>query len=426
MRRWVWLMLTLGVASCNPADGPRELPFPDFDPDQPVPELGSEGEGDGAAGSEQERAGFEDAIRRAGGATPEDEAAGTQAVQTVPLASILLADIPVNFDEWQYSSDGVSTLITHRTAGNLPDAMIYIEAFSAAVEFFPSYEVGRFQFTVDPGLSPNIVYPPLVALGYEWAKSQTAPPLDVLLALQMATTRTMGMGLGYSSSRLSFTGWKWVGETRAGLEVRFGRSSGRWDTPAFPGQREAESILKDLVSQAPAAQGILDQIQKTRQVATVTRRPPSAAWMLIGSARRKNNPNMGVHIAVVCERRPVCPVALEVSQFLASLRPVEEGANVAAMAQPLSGFAQGIGVNLLEPGDVISAPKMISILQQALRAKQLDGAKLPAGVKLPGEVTLPLPDGSELKVPLPEELAPATPGAIPIPPAAAPTEPVPQ
>lgn len=415
------LVCLLVCSACQQEPGPRKVPFPKFDAKQPFPELnGDDDAGATEAEAEVSRDSYEEAIRAAGGTegagetTPVPETTGTQSVGTISLGGILHADIPVEFNEWQYASDGISTLITHQKPGSLPDAIIYIEAFSPATELFPSYESGRFQFTVDPGLSPNIVYPPLVLLGYEWAKDRTAPPLDVLLTLQMATTRTMGMGLGYASMRTSFTGWKWVGETDAGLEVRLGRSSGRWDTPAFPGQRQAEQILRELAQEIPGAGGLISQIEKTRQVASTTRRVPAAAWMVIGSARRKNNPDMGVHIAILCERRPVCAVSEELSGFIGSLRPPQEGANLAASAGPLEPFAEKIGINLLGAEDLISAPQMISLLQQAMNQKK-NAAGQPGAPGVPGlpgipgaggngagtPTTITLPDGSTREITLP-------------------------
>ena len=414
-------LVLLVFAGCQQNPGPREVPFPEFDAKQAFPELNGEGDAGEEENTAVSRDSYEDAIRAAGGTEPASETSpagsaaattpettGTQSVGTISLGGILHADIPVNFNEWQYASDGVSTLITHRKPGSLPDAIIYIEAFSPATELFPSYESGRFQFTVDPGLSPNIVYPPLVLLGYEWAKDRTAPPLDVLLTLQMATTRTMGMGLGYASTRSSFTGWKWVGDTDSGLEVRIGRTSGRWDAPAFPGQRQAEQILRDLANEIPGTGGLISQIEKTRRVSSVTRRVPSAAWMVIGSARRKNNPDMGVHIAILCERRPVCPVAQEMSDFLTSLRPPQEGANLAASAGELEPFAEAVGINLLGAKDLISAPQMISLLQQAINQK--NQPKQPGQPGAPGapgaggegrRTTITLPDGSTREITLP-------------------------
>lgn len=363
-------LIALALAGCRDSSGPVEVPFPTFDPEQPFPELARTTSGekkrDKPKGQE-----FEDAIARelgdagAGASEPQPE---TVSVQVVPLASIFLGDVPVDFDEWQHVTDGVSTIITHRKPGNMPDAMIYIEAFSPAVEDFPSYEVGRFQFTVDPGLSPNIIYPPLIALGTQWAREREAPPLDMLLALQLATTRTAGLGLGYVSTSSSFTGWKWVGKTGtqldSELEFRLGRTSGRWASQSFPGQVKIQQLIEQLVVEVPGLDALAGQLEASKLLGT--KRPPSAAWMVFGSIARRNNPNMGVHIAIVCERKPVCPVAEELSSFLSTVRVMEENALVAAPAGDYIAFARELGLNLLPVEKTISPPQMIGLLQQVL------------------------------------------------------------
>ena len=352
----------------------------------------------------------------------------------------------MEFDEWQFATDGTSTLITHRKPGEQPDALVYVEACSPAAELFPSYEIGRFQFTADPGLSPNIVYPPLALLGREWAQKQTIPPLDVLLALQLATTRTTGMGLGYSSTEGTFTGWKWVGQGAQELELRFGRTSGRWDAPALPGMRQIEAILGQLAEEVLALRLLTEHIDQTQALGRATRRAPSAAWMILGSASRRSNPVMGVHIAILCERQPVCPVSRELAAMLRSLRPMSEGAQIAAPAGPLLPFARELGVNLLSPSELISPPQMIALLQRALKDAEQEGdasgapLELPEGGEIPGAEPAPteVEPGESIPIPSPEAPAPAgePPSAAPAsgggaptvpetPPAAEPGQPIP-
>lgn len=363
-------LAALALAGCRDSSGPVEIPFPTFDPAQPFPELARTTSGEKTRDKPKGQE-FEDAIARelgdagAGASEPQPE---TVSVQVVPLASIFLGDVPVDFDEWQHVTDGVSTIITHRKPGNMPDAMIYIEAFSPAVEDFPSYEVGRFQFTVDPGLSPNIIYPPLIALGTQWASAREAPPLDMLLALQLATTRTAGLGLGYVSTSSSFTGWKWVGKTGAQpdieLEFRLGRTSGRWASQSFPGQVKIQQLIEQLVVEVPGLDALAGQLEASKLLGT--KRPPSAAWMVFGSIARRNNPNMGVHIAIVCERKPVCPVAEELASFLSTVRVMEENALVTAPAKDYIEFARELGLNLLPAEEAVAPPQMIGLLQQVL------------------------------------------------------------
>lgn len=365
----VCLLIVGGLAACERADGPRRAPYPMFDPVQPFPEL-QRGEG-GAQSSGAES--FEEAIEQA--ASGEDDlqtGEGGQAYaesgsyQNIPLASLFVAEVPLVFDEWQYVTDNQNTLLIHRKPGQVPDAIVYVEAFTQAVEAFPSYEVARFQFTVDPGLSPNAIYPPLGALlltGGDGDQGAEAPPFDVAMALQLATTRTMGRGLGYQSSAGSFTGWKWVGHTPAGLDVRLGRSSGRWAEQKLPVGATVAQILGQYGAQYPelaelgAAFSLLD-------AKAGTGRAPGPAWMIVGSMARQKNASLGVHVAILCEQRPVCPVAKELSHLLESTRPLDDAGLLAPPASSdFTTFATEAGIDLLSPQQMLSAPDLLRLLE---------------------------------------------------------------
>lgn len=357
------------LVSCERADGPRRAPYPQFDPVQPFPELQRGEEGAQSSGSES----FEDAIAQA--ASGEEElAAGEDGqayaasgnYQNIPLASLFVAEIPLVFDEWQYVTDNQSTLIIHRKPGQMPDAIVYVEAFTQAIEQFPSYDVARFQFTVDPGLSPNSIYPPLGALlltGGGGEQSSDAPPFDVAMALQLATTRTMGRGLGYQSSAGSFTGWKWIGHTPAGLDVRLGRSSGRWAEQKLPVGATVAQILAQYGARYPEI-AQLGTALSALDSQSGTNRSPGPAWMIVGSMARQKNASLGVHVAILCEQRPVCPVARELSHLLESTRPLDDVGQLApAASSDFTAFAAEAGVELLSPQQMLSAPDLLRLLE---------------------------------------------------------------
>lgn len=393
------LILTSLIA-CDRPQGPRQPHFPVFDARQPFPELVAQDSKSPAKRTTKVNSSFERAISKeltTGGETGSSVSAKTLNVQTISLASVFVADVPVKFNDWQIASDGSSTIITHKKAGALPDALVYIEGFSPAVETFPSYEVARFQMVVDPGLSPNAVYPPLVGLGATWISNKAGvPPLDTIKALQQATTRTMGMGMGYRSSDDTFTGWKWIGTNDANLKLRLGRTSGIWgaqDNTAIP-----RVVLDALKKQLPNFDPSIGQLFGRRSAGA--NRP---AWMIIGSVAKTNT--LGIHVAVICQRQPICPVAEELSQLLATIRPREASQTVSApTSTDVKAFASELGVTLLEKKDIISAPQMVQMLERAMRRQKQKKAGAPGKPTIP---TLP-------KIPgLPE--LPIQPGGSPIP-----------
>jgi hypothetical protein len=384
------------MSGCEIEQGPRELPFPTFDPRQPFPELAQTEGGEGASLSDGAPTSFERAIQDArsgeGDTPPPPE--GTISLQAISLASVLVADIPVEFGEWTFASDGVVTIITHRTPGSLPDALIYVEAFSPAMETFPSYEISRFQFTIAPALSAAVIYPPLLGLGWRWIRGELgAPPLDTLTAMQRVTTRTAGWGLGYAPTAGTFTGWKWVGENEHQIRLRIGRSTGSWSTPQPPSAAVGRKVMDELGSRIPELGRIASQIGSAASGLPV--RPPSAAWMIHGSATRRNG--LGVHVAVLCEQRPVCPVTTDIARMLASLRVPSEGEQLAVGESDVVEFADSAGFSALTREEVISAPRMVALLTRAMAAnKEGEGGEAPG---VPGLEGLPIPEGARELLP---------------------------
>lgn len=420
--------LGLLVASCDSRPGPRRVPFPVFNARAPFPEL-SEAAPTPAGSDPQANSGsgFERAIARELGDAPAEgtPAARARSVQTVPLAGVLAAELPQAFDEWSWSTDGGVTLIAHRRPGESPDALIYVEAYSPAVERFPSYEVGRFLFTVEPGLSPNIVYPPLIPALAKGALKQTGVPmLQAIVPLELMTTRTRGRGLGFSAPREAFSGWRWIGDNEHHVALRLGRSSGVWGPqPAMDAL--SGNVLERLERAMPELKKTLETMKASASSPT-TRHAPSPAWMLVGTAQR--DPQSGVHIAILCERRPRCPVAQELSRMLTTLRPLDGSG--APPRESLVTFASGLGLSMLSARDVLTAPQLVKLVEQgnvAEAARRAGGATpgLPGGVPglpnipglpgngngngngggTPGSLPIPIPGlpggGNPLTIPIP-------------------------
>lgn len=258
--------------------GERVLSEPVFDARAPFPELSSGGgasSGARAVSAKKEASEFERAIAdsMAGGADEDtpDDAPASAAVQTqkVTLPGGLASTIPLDFDAWQWSSEGGVTVITHRAAGaTSPDAMIYAERFGELARVYPSREMTRFRVFADPAFTPLFGG---LEENIEGALKDETPevPLD------------------YRSSRDSFSGWRWFGQNPADVTLRFGRTQGRWSAPESGAEGEG----------------------------AVT----SSAWMLLGSANLGGG--LGAHIAIICKQSPRCPVAEELSEFLAEMAP---------------------------------------------------------------------------------------------------------
>lgn len=422
--RWgVALVALLGLCGCELPHGPRHVDWPEFDARQPFPELVQEAAA--PAVEEAEGPGDDSAYERAiarelGGeeaAEPGERApavAASGSAQLVPLAGTFVAEVPVVFDEWQWSTDGGVTLIIHRKPGAQPDAMIYVEGFSTAVEQFPSYEIGRFQYTVDPRLSTNVIYPPLVAVGVRALSQRTGfPPVDVALALQKATTRTSGVGVGYTSSPGSFTGWRWVGHSKYGLDVRLGRTSGSWGSAFAQGDPTALQFLNVLARQVPELRQVADNMGEVMKGAGRGRGgAPAPAWMVLGSVQKKET--LGVHIAIICERQPVCPVAAELARFVGGIKMAEGSIQTGPGGRAdLLELAQEAGFRVLAADKVIEAPQMVALLEQAIARQRAD--KQGGGLKVPGlpvELPVELPPGMNIPG-LPS--GPSGPPALPIP-----------
>jgi|GEM_PF-6729229 len=317
----LWLVMApmlVAASSCSDT-GPRELTTPIFDARAPFLELSSAGgsSSTGASDSAKGASDFEKAIAAsmAQGAKedPEDvpdDAISSAAVQiqTVTLPGGLASSIPLDFDTWQWRSENGKTIITHRAPGaTSPDAMIYAERFGALVRIYPSQEMARFRRFADPSFIPltEILNSPqqvdaeqLRALGIDPAQLLEPgglAPEDmkrVLDALDDAKQNGQeapkpAPTLHYESSRSTFSGWTWFGQNAADVTLRLGRTEGRWSAPDSSGEGA-----------------------------------PSSAWMLLGSADR--SAGLGMHMAIICKQSPQCPVAEELSAFLAEMTPATE------------------------------------------------------------------------------------------------------
>lgn len=306
----------LFVESACDNPGPRELAAPVFDARAPFAELSASGasapasanqDGQKSGASDFEKAIAESMGEGGGGDAKKDSPTADESIQTqkVALPGGLGSSIPLDFDTWQWTSDKDLTVITHRAPGaTSPDAMIYAERFGALMRSFPSKEMARFQTFADPGFAPlsdTIASAPKAAaeqVAQQVAQQASNSGLDPdklrelgvdpaqLTGQQANNPQKAAPTLHYRSTRDTFSGWKWFGQNAADVTLRLGRTEGRWSAPEVGGQDESA-------------------------------RQTSSAWMLLGSANTGGG--RGTHIAIICKQAPRCPVAAELSDFLAQI-----------------------------------------------------------------------------------------------------------
>ncbi len=354
------------ATACSP-DGPRQLPFPTLDARAPFPELtepksAKSGEPDEPAGASN----FEKAIAESmdkGEVSDEGEQADSRTIkrQEVPLAGTLVSSVPLEFDEWQWSSQGNVTIITYQKAGaSQPDALVYVEAFSPLIRMFPSVEIRRFQQTVDPNLVTSVSLPGLSdALMGELSEKTGVDVGRLTDVLTRSASHTMGLGLNYRSGEDTFTGWQWVGHNAHDVELRLGRTEGAWRSrpDADASVAGTFSQVSQQVSGLSGVQSRYDEVLSDQAKREAAGWP---AWMVLGSAVIERD--RGLHIAIVCKTTPRCPVAAELSELVANIHPAD-GSTVEVLREQgaktnLPDFAREQGLPFVE-GDKLLPPDEI-------------------------------------------------------------------
>lgn len=361
------LIATMSLVSACAPDGPRELPFPTFDAKAPFPELsGPQGtktsESQGASGDSNFEKAIAESMEEEEGSEEGDESenSGTIKRQDVPLTGTLVSSVPLEFDEWQWSSEGNVTIITHKQPGaSDPDAMVYVEGFSPLIRVFPSVEIRRFQQTVDPNLVPSFALPGLSDAILGELSEQTGVDVGRLgEVLTRAASHTMGMGLNYRSGEDTFTGWQWVGRNDADVELRLGRTEGAWSANPVA-DTDISKTLSRVSEQVPGITGMQSRYNEVIGEQTQRKAAGWPAWMLVGSAVVERD--RGLHIAIVCKTTPNCPVAGELSNLLANIRPADAGTVGRLRDQTktrLPDFAKEQGLPFVE-GDKLMQPDEI-------------------------------------------------------------------
>jgi hypothetical protein len=382
--KYKFAIFVLLVSACSP-DGPRQLPFPSYDAKAPFPSLGESKSGktsssDGpAAESDYEKA-IADSLAKSdqGGEQTDDQdgqdeqngqAPETVKTQDIPLAGSLVSSIPLEFDEWQWASEGRVTMITYRKAGaSQPDALVYVEAFSPLIRTFPSAEMRRFHQTVDPALVPSLSLPGLTGGLMDKLSQETGVDVARLAdGLTRAASHTMGLGLNYRSGKDTFTGWRWVGHNDHDVELRLGRSAGSWHA-----RPDADAGVSNTFSQASQHVSKLEGV-KTRYNEVLSDQSGRKdagwpAWMLLGSAVVDRD--RGLHIAVMCKTTPRCPVAAELSELIADIRPADTGSVEILREQGaktnLADFAKEQGLPFVEADKLLAPGEIGQELRKAM------------------------------------------------------------
>jgi glutaredoxin-related protein len=298
-----------------------------------------------------------------------DSAPENVKTQEVPLAGSLVSSIPLEFEEWQWSSQGRVTIITHREPGaSQPDAMVYVEAFSPLIGMFPSAEMRRFHQTVDPALVTSLSLPGLSAgLMRELSEKTGVDASSLSDGLTRAASHTMGLGLNYRSGKDTFTGWQWVGHNQHQVELRLGRTAGSWH--ARPNAKSSVAgVFSQASQQVPKLTGVQERYNEVLSNQSGRQDAGWPAWMLLGSAVVERD--RGLHIAIMCKTTPTCPVAAELSELVANIRPADT-ATVEVLREQgsksdLPDFAREQGLPFVEAEKLLSPDEIGQELRKAM------------------------------------------------------------
>lgn len=312
------LAVLLFVLGCNERP-PRDLPSPIFDPRSPFPEL-TGAQKKGTAPREKASA-FQSAL---GNPAPRQASAQQPPGQVMPLGSGLLGELPGDPGSWTWAADPGLTLAVHRGAAGV-DALIWAESFSPRMRLSPSAEVRRFHRAVVPEEVEDLLDLETVeslfgqGLGQRIARGTGLDTRQSGRLLQLAMTRTAGLGLGFRSAREGSSGSRWVGRNPRGVTVFLDRSSGTWGSQRrFPA--DLARGLERLEKAAPELGPVAVWLSRARSGDGLGAPPGGGpAYLLIGSATDEHEA-VGAHLAVLCAREPDCPVAAELAAFLGSLQ----------------------------------------------------------------------------------------------------------
>lgn len=283
------LALVVMLVACQPPER-RELPFPEFQSEQP----------------------FQLTSEAAGG--PSDDELG-QREQSFVLAGRLAGTLPQDFDAWLWAGDQTRSLAIHRTRGQL-DALIYTEAIDQGMAR-PSLGADRFHRTVSPSLaSPVLAWTDLSlpeSLVKTLADDTGQSELSVSAALRRLATASLGRGLGFTMHRDTFTGWKWIGRNRQGVDLRLSRALGRWGGQE-PLDDKTRAVLDGLANLTDRADPLLADATPSAESGPTGQQ----AMLVIGRALTPDGQD-GVHLAIFCTLSPSCPVATDLARLLDSL-----------------------------------------------------------------------------------------------------------
>jgi len=319
--RYGRLGLALGlvlVAGCQTRAGrqrppqPRELPFPSFEERAPFPEYERAAAARARAAAEPETA-LQRELAQAAPASADPER------QRIPIGATMTAAIPTG-DDWAWATaDGV-TIASYGAADRPPSALVYVEAFSPEIRQHPALEHLRFQATVSPELAEGYLELATARAFLGGAPRSLARKarLELARGVALMATRTRGQGLGFSPTRGTFTGWRWVGRNVRGVTIRCGRHLGLW-TKQGPMPEAVVAALRQ-ASPAPVPW------QSPGPVAAASSPGPSAAplsaYAVLGSVTDRDE-RSGAHFVMLCMQEPKCRAYRELADFLGSIELVE-------------------------------------------------------------------------------------------------------
>lgn len=328
--------------SCDSAGQPRQLPTPTFSATELFPHLDRQKTAPPTAPDD-----FESRIEELmTGDDPNTDTAPTRSTQLVPLGASLTAQIPDDHDQWRWSRQDNTTLISFTPAGeDTPELLILTQTYPYLTAQLPSLAIQQFLSDVAPGLLHSFdlprhlkdITPDELSLTAPTDQPQTISADELIDQLLGTSTLTGHRGLGFRTQRSSFSGWRHLGENSAGVFLRLATAQGDWGPqPTLPdalNPRELQQLLDD------SGQDLRLAIPSP----PTTRAPNRPAQLIIGQAEL--SPSQGIYLAIFCTSDPQCPQAphithlldrLQASQTPPSGRPIDHDQHLSLLGLTLN------------------------------------------------------------------------------------------
>ena len=256
--------------------------------------------------------------------------------EPVPLADRFVAQLPRDPGPWRWAAaDGVTLAAFFR--GEEPKVLVYAEGMGTGP--WSSLGLDRFLRTVAPALSSPAL--PLFDGSSTHLRSGLEEELDLepMAAVDLLSrlrSRTLGRGLGFHGHRASFSGWRWSGRNRHGVELRLGALEGLWGK-----QDELPAPLEQALTSL-RARGLVPELSSAERRPGSTR--DRAARLVLGTVQRRSIP--GVYLAILHTAEPEPALLTDLAAILDTVRLPRADEMESLLAARTSGDLERLSLSL--------------------------------------------------------------------------------